>query len=156
LWVLCLSLAGTYTAVAAVPGTQLVLDTNMLMFTNTSPTAPRAAALFELPSMATGDVNTHLFDGKCSDMLPDHDGPDCVLILIVHCSFSGDGSLSTARCKQMAKMPQLRGKPGRSVLLTWAVMRFLAPRTVCSCCPLVFRWVVVFCWVHMWCGLSCH
>ena len=120
MWVLCLSLAGTYTAVAAVaavPGTQLVLDTNMLMFTNTSPTAPRAAALFELPSMATGDVKKHLFDGKCSDMLPD-DCPDCVLVLIVHCSFSGDGSLSTTRCKQMAKMPQLRGKPGRSVLLT--------------------------------------
>ena len=46
---------------AAVPGTQLVLDTNMLSFTNTSPTAPWAATLFNLLSMSTEDFNKHLF-----------------------------------------------------------------------------------------------
>jgi len=41
---------------------------------------------------------------------------------------------TNVRLQQLAKVPRLPGKPGRSVLQTWAVMRFLAPRTVRFVC----------------------
>ena len=145
------AIAGTCTAVAGVAGAQLTPDTPyMLTFTNTFPTALRAA-MFELPSMTTEDFNESMIDGKCIDMLPD--GPNCVLTIIVRRS-PGDGSLSTARCKQMAKVPRLRGKPGRSVLLTWAIMRFPSASTVRNCCPLVSVCTSVLLCARM--GVNCR
>jgi hypothetical protein len=51
--------------VAGVTSAQLTPDIPYLLtFTNTSPTALRAA-VFELPSMTTEDFNGRMIDGKC-------------------------------------------------------------------------------------------
>ena len=41
-----------------------------------------------------------------------------------------DAEASNARCKELCNLPRLPGRPGRSAMITWAIMRFFCPRTV--------------------------